>query len=98
MKRLLLVIVITLVAATAAQAADVGVSVSIGQPGFYGSFAIGGSPASAAIYPYPVVVRPAPVVVARPVYVHVPPGQVKHGYRDYHGYPVYYRHDGRYYR
>ncbi len=96
MKRLLLAIVITLVAATAAQAADVGVSVSIGQPGFYGSVAIGSYPAPVAVYPYPVVVRPAPVVVARPVYVHVPPGHVKHGY--YRGYPVYYRHDGRYYR
>ena len=106
MKRLLLAIVITLVAATAAQAADVGVSVSIGQPGFYGSFAIGGFPAPAAIYPYPTVVRPAPVVVyrpapvvyARPVYAHVPPGHAKHWYRDHHAYPVYDRHDGRYYR
>jgi hypothetical protein len=103
MKRLLLAIVITLVAATAAQAADVGVSVSIGQPGFY--LNIGNFPPP-VVYAHPVVVRPAPavivrpapVVVARPVYAHVPPGHAKQWYRDHHGYPVYYRHDGRYYR
>jgi hypothetical protein len=27
----------------------------------------------------------------------VPPGHVKHWQRYYHGHPVYYRHDGRYY-
>jgi opacity protein-like surface antigen len=96
MKRILFAMVITLVAATAAQAADVGVAVTIGQPGFYGSFAIGGYPAP--VYAPPVVVRPAPMVVAQPVYVHVPPGHVKHWHRNHHGYPVYYRYDGRYYR
>ncbi|HTZ41149.1 MAG TPA: hypothetical protein VMB77_13410 [Syntrophales bacterium] len=98
MKRILLAIAITLITVTAAQAADLGVAVTIGQPGFYGSFAIGGFPPPAVVYPHAVVVRPAPVVVARPVYAHVPPGHVKHWYRDYHGYPVYYRYDGRYYR
>jgi hypothetical protein len=39
------------------------------------------------------VVRPAPVVVARPVYVHVPPGHVKHGYSRYYGRPAYVVHD-----
>jgi hypothetical protein len=106
MKRILLAIAITMIAVTAAQAADVAASVSIGQPGFYGSFAIGGYPAPAVVYASPVVVRPAPVVVyrpapvvvARPVYAYVPPGHAKHWYRDHRGYPVYYRHDGRYYR
>ena len=96
MKHLLLAIAITLITMTAAQAADLGVAVTIGQPGLYGSFAIGGFPPPAVVYPHAVVVRPAPVVIARPVHAHVPPGHVKHGY--YHGYPVYYRHDGRYYR
>ena len=103
MKRILLAIAITLVAATAAQAADVGVSVSIGQPGFYGQFSVGHFPPPVvyaqpvAVYPAPVVVyRPAPVVY-RPVYAHVPPGHAKHWQRYHQGHPVYYRHDGRYY-
>jgi hypothetical protein len=95
MKRILIAMMITLIAATAANASDVGVSVSIGQPGFY--LNIGNFPPP-VVYAHPVVVRPAPVVVARPVYYHVPPGHAKHWYRDHHGYPVYYRHDGRYYR
>ena len=104
MKRILTAIAITLVAATAAQAADVGVSVSIGQPGFYGQFAVGHFPPP-VVYAQPVVVRPASVVVYRPapvvyrpVYAHVPPGHAKHWERYQHGQPVYYRHDGRYYR
>ncbi len=102
MKRILLAMAITLIAATAAQAADVGISVSIGQPGFYGQFSIGHfSPPvvyapPVAVYPAPVVVRPVAVVHARPIYVHVPPGHVKHWQRYHRGHPVYYRHDGRY--
>ncbi|MGE5386217.1 MAG: hypothetical protein ACM3SV_10070 [Betaproteobacteria bacterium] len=58
-------------------AADVGVSVSIGQPGFYGQIDIGGFPRPAVIYPQPVVVQPVPVM-GPPVYLHVPPGHAKH--------------------
>jgi hypothetical protein len=92
MKRILFAIMITLIAATAAHAADVGVSVSFGQPGFYGRFDVGSFPPP-VVYVHPVVVRPALVVVARPVYAYVPPGHMKHWYRDHYGYPVYYRHD-----
>ncbi|NPV04048.1 MAG: hypothetical protein HPY67_04875 [Syntrophaceae bacterium] len=103
MKRILFAMAITLVAATAAQAADVGVSVSIGQPGFYGQFSIGHFPPP-VVYAHPVVVRPAPVVVvrpapvvvARPVYVHVPPGHVKHWRRHHQGHPAFWRPDGRF--
>ena len=87
MKRILFAIAITLIAATAAQASDVGVSVSIGQPGFY--LNIGNFPPP-VVYAHPVVVRP--------VYYHVPPGHAKHWKRYHNGHPVYYRHDGRYYR
>ena len=66
MKRILIAMMITLIAATAANASDVGVSVSIGQPGFY--LNIGNFPPP-VVYAHPVVVRPAPVIVARPVYV-----------------------------
>lgn len=57
----------------AAQAADVGVSVSIGQPGFYGQLDIGGFPTPRLIYPEPVIVSPG-VYLGGPVYLRVPPG------------------------
>ena len=63
--------------ASPARATDVGVSISIGQPGFYGRIDIGGYPAPVLLYPQPVIIRPAIGVVYEPVYVHVPPGQAK---------------------
>ena len=102
MKRILIAMMITLLAATAASASDVGFSVSIGQPGFYMN--IGNFPPP-VVYAHPVVVRPAPVlftgppvVYTRPVYAHVPPGHAKHWQRYHHGHPAYHGHDGRYYR
>jgi len=81
MKHFLLIIMIILVAAPT-QAADVGVSVSIGQPGFYGRINIGDFYEPAVIYPQPILVRPV-YVVPQPIYHHVPPGHVKHWrYRD----------------
>jgi len=78
MKHFLLSVAIILVAATAAQATDVGVSVSVGQPGFYGRIDIGTYPRPEVIYARPVVVHHAPAgVVYQPVYVHVPPGHEK---------------------
>lgn len=56
-------------------AADVGVSISIGQPGFYGRIDIGNYP-----YPRPEVVYAEPRIIQRPVivrdpiYMRVPPG------------------------
>jgi opacity protein-like surface antigen len=98
MKRILFAIMITLVAATAAHAADVGVSVSVGQPGFYGRIDIGGFPQPEVIYARPVVVRPAPVVFTQPVYMRVPPGHAKNWsrYCDRYnacGHPVYFVRD-----
>lgn len=64
--------------AMTATAADVGVSVSVSQPGLYGRIDIGNVPAPEIIFPTPVVVVPAPVgVVHQPVYLHVPPGHEK---------------------
>jgi hypothetical protein len=62
-----------------ATAADVGISVNVGQPGFYGRIDIGNFPAPPpVIYPQPVVVAPAPVaVVQRPIYLRVPPGHAR---------------------
>ncbi len=59
-------------------AADVGVSISIGQPGFYGQIDIGNFPRPQLVYPDPVIIRPVPVgVVVQPVYLRVPPGHAK---------------------
>ncbi len=63
-----------------AHAADVnvGVSVSVGQPGFYGRIDIGNMPQPVLVSPQPVIIQPVPVVVQRqPIYLHVPPGHQK---------------------
>ena len=95
MKRILIAMMITLLAATAASASDVGVSVSIGQPGFY--LNIGNFPPP-VVYAHPIVVRPAPVVVPVRFTPTCPPAMRNTGTAYHHGHPVYYRHDGRYYR
>ena len=77
MKRLLFVA--ALAAATApVLGADVGVSISIGQPGFYGRIDIGNFPQPMVIYPQPVIIQPSPVAMYQyPIYLHVPPGHAK---------------------
>lgn len=63
--------------AVPALAADVGVSIHVGDPNFYGQINIGN-------YPRPQLVNVTPVVVQRttvvyePVYLRVPPGHAKH--------------------
>lgn len=61
---------------TTAQAApNVGVSVSVNEPGFYGRVEIGQQPPPRVIYAQPVVIRHSPVaVVQHPIYLRVPPG------------------------
>ena len=58
---------------------DVGVSVGVNQPGFYGRIDIGSvSAPPVLIYRQPVIItRPAVVVTQQPVYLHVPPGHAK---------------------
>lgn len=77
MKRFLIgVALATLV--SSALAADVGVSVSIGQPGFYGRIDIGNVPQPQLIYATPVIIQTVPVgVVRQPIYLRVPPGHEK---------------------
>jgi len=59
-----------------ALAADVGVSISIGQPGFYGQIDIGGYPPPQIIYREPRVIQR--VSMNRPpIYLHVPPGHAR---------------------
>ena len=63
---------------SSALAADVGVSVSIGQPGFYGRIDIGNVPQPQLIYASPVIIQQVPVgVVRQPIYLRVPPGHEK---------------------
>jgi len=79
MKRFLCVLAAMAAAVTApAIAADVGVSVQVGEPGFYGRIDIGNFPQPQLIYPQPVVIQPVPVgVVRQPIYLRVPPGHAK---------------------
>lgn len=75
MKRL--VVAAALVAGIApATAADVGVSISIGEPGFYGRIDIGGFPQPRVVYRDPIVVERIPVG-RPPIYLRVPPGHAK---------------------
>ena len=81
-------------------AADVGVSVSVGQPGFYGHIDIGNFPQPQVIYSRPVIIQPVPVgvLVPEPVYLRVPPGHAKNWRkhcRKYNacGQPVYFVQD-----
>lgn len=64
---------------TSAQAADVGVSISIGQPGFYGQLDIGDYyPRPQVLYAQPRVIYVEPAYqYAQPVYLRVPPGQAR---------------------
>jgi len=79
MKNFLLIIIMMTTFAVSANAANVGVSISAGEPGFYGRIDIGNAPQPELVYPKPVVIRPVPGrVVEEPIYLHVPPGHEKH--------------------
>ena len=100
MNRFLRALAAIAVAVTApAIAADVGVSVQVGQPGFYGRIDIGNFPQPQLIYPQPVVIQPVPAgVVHRPIYLRVPPGHAKNWRKHCSKYnacgqPVYFVHD-----
>ena len=101
MKRFLCVAVAAAITVPAL-VADAGVSIQIGQPGFYGTIDIGGFPQPQLIYPQPVVIQPVPVgVVREPIYLHVPPGHAKNWSkhcRKYNacGQPVYFVQDAWY--
>ncbi len=76
MKRFLFAAALT--AATAsALATDVGVSISVGQPGFYGRIDIGGFPPPRILYPQPMIIEHVPME-RPPIYLRVPPGHAKH--------------------
>ena len=103
MKRFLFAAAAVASAVTApAFAADVGVSVQVGEPGFYGRIDLGNFPQPQLVYRQPVVIQPVPVgVVREPIYLRVPPGHAKNWRRHCHEYdacgqPVYFVKDGWY--
>lgn len=91
-----------LVAAPAAHATDVGVSIAISQPGVYGRIDIGRFPQPAVLVPQPVIIAaPAVHVASQPVYMWVPPGHRKNwskhcGRYNACGVPVYFVRDDWY--
>lgn len=62
---------------TVARAADVGVSITVGEPGFYGRIDIGDFPRPTLVFAEPVIIRPVVGVARAPVYLRVPPGHAK---------------------
>jgi hypothetical protein len=102
MMKFLLALSVSLVVALPVAATDVGVSISIGQPGFYGHIDIGRLPAPPLIFPKPIIIQHPPVAVAPPpVYLRVPPGHErdwgKHCRKyDACGRPVYFVRDDWY--
>ncbi|WP_293759995.1 hypothetical protein [uncultured Aquitalea sp.] len=63
-------------------AADVGISIQIGEPGFYGQLDLGDI-VPLVINPHPVIISPV-VVQQPPLYLRVPPGHI-HDWRRYCG-------------
>lgn len=89
MKRFLIAAAATVATAAAiitpALAADVGVSINIGQPGFYGRIDIGGYPQPQVIYRRPLMIE-RNSINRQPVYLRVPPGHAKHWRKHCHKY------------
>lgn len=100
MKAIVFALLVT--SAATAAATDVGVSISVGQPGFYGRIDIGNAPPPVLVYPQPVIIQPVPVAYRpAPIYLHVPPGHAKDWGKHCHKYdacgrPVYFVKDDWY--
>ena len=78
MKRLAFALLwMTVGLATPSLGGDVAVSVSVGQPGFYGRIDIGDFPQPQLVYAEPVIIQRVEVV-SEPMYLVVPPGHAKH--------------------
>lgn len=87
-------------AALAAHATDVGVSISVMQPGVYGRIDIGNTAPPPVVYAQPMIITPGVVAVQRrPIYLYVPPGHQKNwrkycGRYNACGQPVYFVQEG----
>lgn len=91
-----LFIALAVMIATPALGADVGVSISIGQPGFYGQLDLGNYSRPPVLYSRPIIIQRAPRgVIREPLYLRVPPGHSRNWRRycsryDACGRPVYF--------
>ncbi len=86
MKRFLIAAaVVAVTTITPALAADVGVSVSVGQPGFYGQIDIGNMPQPKVIFAQPMIITRGQMD-GPPIYLRVPPGHAKHWSKHCHEY------------
>jgi hypothetical protein len=80
----------------------VGVSVNVGQPGFYGQIDLGAMPAPPVVHSTPVVIQPVPGgVIYPPMYLRVPPAHYQNwryycGRYNACGRPVYFVNDAWY--
>jgi hypothetical protein len=104
MKRLVtaLALAATTTLAIPALAADVGVSISIGQPGFYGQIDLGNMSRPPVLYGRPIMIeRQRRGYSPEPLYLRVPPGHARNWRRycgNYNacGRPVYFVKDNWY--
>ena len=62
---------------TIALAVDIGASLNIGQPGFYGRLDIGNYPQPRVLYRQPMVIERRVPMDRPPIYLRVPPGHAK---------------------
>lgn len=102
MKKILLTALLG-AAAFSANAANIGVGVSInvGAPNYYGSIDIGNYPPPQLIYPNPVVIQPSIGIAVAPLYLRVPPEHSRNwrhycGIYNACGRPVYFVHENWY--
>jgi hypothetical protein len=87
MKHFFLSAVIAAATLTApALAADVGVSISIGQPGFYGQIDIGDYPQPRVLYAQPRIIERGISMNRPPVYLRVPLGHARNWKNHCHEY------------
>ena len=100
MRKLLAGLILLGATGTASADVDVGVSIAIGDPNFYGRIDIGDMPHPQIVYPEPMIITPVGVRPA-PVYMRIPPGHQKHWDKhcmEYNacGVPVYFVQDNWY--
>lgn len=79
MKQAITLIALAVASVSSFAGTNVGVSVSVNQPGVYGRIDIGNAPPPIVINPQPIIIQqpPAVVVERRPIYLRVPPGHQK---------------------
>src|SRR4051812_25954213 len=77
-KFLISILLVTSSLLAMAARAEVGVTISIGDPNYYGALQLGDYPRPTLLYTDPVIISPLPAgVVYAPMYLRVPPGHYK---------------------